>query len=344
MLAFLIAASLALLITEHEADWREGLPPEHRERIEAMLSGDEDPFQADLAAWRFGDEDERAAFEAVDAAAGEAHRIEFARRQSERGLPDGATTMGCPPVTLMAVGAARHAASLGQNADELMRHAARMDVTYEQWRSDYANIDGLADGQGQSWSRYRDLSQATDDPLLRELFERVARDQFTRITSGQHAQQAFPDDPDLHEALARRIFLEVCRVDFDNTAWLKGIVEERGWFTNSADGENAPEAAWLIAQHADHDTNFQRHVLDLLEPLANAGEVSGQNYAYLSDRIAMNLAVPQRFGTQGSCGEDGRWGPRPIADEDAVDELRARYGLEPLSDYVGRFNEMGVCG
>ena len=57
-------------------------------------------------------------------------------------------------------------------------------------------------------------------------------------------------------------------MDTDNTAWLKAVVQEHGWPGRSLVGEDAANAAWLLIQHADHDLEFQRTCLDLLEQAA----------------------------------------------------------------------------
>lgn len=115
--------------------------------------------------------------------------------------------------------------------------------------------------------------------------------------------------------------------------WLKAAVAQHGWPTKSAYGEPPAFQAWLLAQHADHDPLLQLEVLRLMEPLAERGEASKSNYAFLHDRIMLKLAGKQRYGTQVHC-VDGKRRPRPLEDEAALDGLRAEAGLESEADYL----------
>jgi hypothetical protein len=62
-------------------------------------------------------------------------------------------------------------------------------------------------------------------------------------------------------------------------------------------------ALWGIAQHADHDTDFQKQTLKLIEEHKGKDwktNEKNQNSAheYLSDRIAVNEGKEQQHGTQ----------------------------------------------
>ncbi|KAK0351541.1 hypothetical protein LTR94_024562, partial [Friedmanniomyces endolithicus] len=78
-----------------------------------------------------------------------------------------------------------------------------------------------------------------------------------------------------------------------------------------ADQARASNAAWLMAQHADRDPQFQA----MMEPLVKSGEVSLANYAYLFDRIAVGADRPQRYGTQGRCTGPELWEPNTLENE-----------------------------
>src|SRR3989338_703283 len=54
-------------------------------------------------------------------------------------------------------------------------------------------------------------------------------------------------------------------VDMKNTEKLKKIINKYGWPGKSLVGEKAADAAWLIAQHADHDVKFQEKCLCLIK-------------------------------------------------------------------------------
>jgi hypothetical protein len=122
----------------------------------------------------------------------------------------------------------------------------------------------------------------------------------------------------------------------DNVEWLKQVIADRGWPGRSLVGPDGADAAWLIAQHADHDLNFQQECLRLLEQAAAAGEVSQSNVAYLTDRVMLAETGRQRYGTQFGYGEEGPE-PLPLEEPDRIDELRASAGLIPLAEYRKAF-------
>jgi DNA-directed RNA polymerase subunit RPC12/RpoP len=131
---------------------------------------------------------------------------------------------------------------------------------------------------------------------------------------------------------------QVMELDADNTAWLKAVVETVGWPGVSLVGEEGARAAWLLAQHADRDQQFQRRCAELVKRAVRDGEASPADLAYLTDRVLVNSCRPQLYGTQ-LTARDGRFLPQRLEDPDSVDERRASVGLEPLEEYVRRATE-----
>jgi hypothetical protein len=122
-------------------------------------------------------------------------------------------------------------------------------------------------------------------------------------------------------------------VDADNLAWLKKVVAEVGWPCRSMVGEDGAHAAWLLAQHADRDPEFQRRCLDLITEAAEHGEASRAELAYLTDRVLLAEGQPQEYGTQ-MIGQEEGWVPRRLRDPEHVDKRRAAMSLGPLADYI----------
>lgn len=120
-------------------------------------------------------------------------------------------------------------------------------------------------------------------------------------------------------------------VDQANTARMKEIVAEIGWPTISKVGEDGSEAAWLLVQHADHDTAFQQNCLELMK--AAVGDIDKGDIAYLEDRILVGSGKPQLYGTQFD-GEKNNLVPRPIQDPKNVDKRRAEMGLGTLEEGI----------
>jgi hypothetical protein len=114
---------------------------------------------------------------------------------------------------------------------------------------------------------------------------------------------------------------------------LQRIVERHGWPGVQHVGIFGAQAAWLIAQHADLEPDFQSRCLELLRQAVATGDAQPQHLAYLEDRVRVNRDRPQLYGTQCRL-VDGALQPAPIEDESNVDARRAALGLGPLADYL----------
>jgi hypothetical protein len=131
----------------------------------------------------------------------------------------------------------------------------------------------------------------------------------------------------------------MARTDSVNTAWLKTYVARWGWPTAAQIGREAVEAAFLIVQHAVHDTAFMRAMLPAIEQARQRGDLDGGAVAMLTDRIEVKAGHAQIYGTQLSL-KSGRWVLDPIADSAAVDARRKSMGLPPLAEYLRLVDSM----
>ena len=125
----------------------------------------------------------------------------------------------------------------------------------------------------------------------------------------------------------------MARTDSANTAWLKAYVARWGWPTAEQVGRESVGVAFLIVQHAVHDTSFMRAMLPAIEQAYRRGDVDGGAVALLTDRLEVKAGRPQIYGTQLSL-KDGRWVLDPIADSATVDNRRRQMGLPPLAEYL----------
>ena len=169
----------------------------------------------------------------------------------------------------------------------------------------------------------RATAQAED---VREgLLQRVGRDQALRdtLTSAMRASGGGVDT-----ALARRVMSQ----DSTHTLWLRQVLPASGWFRATDVRADGMAAAFLLLQHAT-DTTLQVAALPALKAGVARGEVLGQDYALLADRIASHRGEAQSYGTQAEL-RDGRVIFLPIKDSGAVDVRRAELGLPPLATYA----------
>jgi hypothetical protein len=191
----------------------------------------------------------------------------------------------------------------------------------------------------------RDQRRKASDPVLAELYRRVALDQFARlhlIAAASRTGWAEGLSPGATSyAFIVASSRDYCGVDESNTAWLEKQIDARGWFKATVYGPQAAGAAFLLAQHADLDKPFQKKALALMEPLLKTKDVRPQDYALLFDRVAVGEGRPQRYGSQGGCVGHGEWREKPVEDAATLDQTRASVGLEPMAAYRARFT--AVC-
>jgi hypothetical protein len=165
---------------------------------------------------------------------------------------------------------------------------------------------------------------ATNPSLRKELLDRVEKDQAVR-TELIKAGVSTPD-----KALLERMKA----IDEQNTKRIKEIVIQIGWPSTKLVGVDGANAAFLLVQHSDLKT--QKEMLPLLKKAFQDGDVSGQNYALLLDRVLVGEGKPQLYGTQALPFE--QWTEQepklaPIEDEKNVDERRQKVGLPSLDEY-----------
>lgn len=174
--------------------------------------------------------------------------------------------------------------------------------------------------------------------LTRELLRMGERDQEVRGQVVEHLRKN--QTTEIPSQLRR----QMSRVDRDNLIRLKRIVGQHGWPAVTVVGQAAAQAAWLVAQHADSDPEFQAQVLELMSPLVPEGEVAATNFALLTDRVLVGRGEPQRYGTQYKTVEiDGvvHFGPStPIVDPDGLEQRRSALNLSSHVEYVLQLREM----
>ena len=124
-------------------------------------------------------------------------------------------------------------------------------------------------------------------------------------------------------------------VDARNRDRLKEIFSEYGFPSRKLIGKDAMRGIFLMIQHSDGDTEWQKSQLGNIKEAVENGDLDGQSYAYLYDRIMVNNGGKQRYGTQFS-------NVYPIKNivelahvEDAenLDTRRREIGMMPIAMY-----------
>ncbi|GAA0398533.1 hypothetical protein GCM10009093_26370 [Brevundimonas terrae] len=111
-----------------------------------------------------------------------------------------------------------------------------------------------------------------------------------------------------------------------------------GWYLHSRYGVEVATTAFLVVQHSNLET--WRRFVPVLEPLVAAGEVDGQSYGLMYDRLALAEKRPQRYGSQLAC-QNGEWVVLNLEAPEAVDDRRREMGFtESHADYVAGFKSM----
>ena len=224
-------------------------------------------------------------------------------------------------ILLLAFASSSPAQACRQNYPKLDSKLASLDLSINTMNDDFAKLP--ADIRSKEWVKTK----------LQHMFE---VDQAVRNAVLDALQQNYPADE--LQCAKNEIVSRMASVDAQDTTDMKQILEIYGWLKISEFGSDADTRAWLIIQHADHDPEFQKSVLVILEKLWRVGETNPQNFAYLFDRVASSWndptkRVPQRYGTQGSCATAGDWEPLPIDDISNLDARRAEVKLPPFSEY-----------
>ncbi|MBK8567137.1 MAG: hypothetical protein IPN76_28380 [Saprospiraceae bacterium] len=124
-------------------------------------------------------------------------------------------------------------------------------------------------------------------------------------------------------------------VDEQNRNRLKKIITEYGFPTRSLVGNDAMRGIFIIIQHADRDKEWQKLQLTNIENAVKRGDMDGQNYAYLYDRIKMNSGEKQLYGTQFSKVDRANQTTELFDTEDMknLDKRRREIGMMPIAMY-----------
>ena len=246
-------------------------------------------------------------------------------------------------VALAVLSAALGGLTLGVSACSVEMSGPHAEPTRDAAAQEVPSADALFDAYLEQDRALAAAIEADGDLSVTEaLALRVERDQTARrlIIELLETPGAGPDDAALTWF---RLMRHMNAIDRNNTRWLKARLGERVWFTISEYGEEADNNAFLIVQHATHDPDFMREVHTRFEALRADGEIAPDNYALLTDRLAVMDDEPQPYGSQFECKDGEQRLQTPLADTEAVvDARRAEAGLPPLAQYRAALPDCGA--
>jgi hypothetical protein len=126
---------------------------------------------------------------------------------------------------------------------------------------------------------------------------------------------------------------------------LEAIVQRYGYGIRQVGKEGAFEF-WFLVQHADAHPDFQRTVLRLMKAEVATQNAAARDYAYLTDRVALNAGQLQEYGTQITFSGPGlgKAVPRSLRDPHNVNTRRAAIGMEPLEEYLKQSDQARETG
>ncbi len=126
-----------------------------------------------------------------------------------------------------------------------------------------------------------------------------------------------------------------------NQKRVKEIFDHHGFIGYDLAGKTGSDNFWLIVQHSDHDSEFQKKVLEQMLMEVENNNANPKNYALLTDRVKLNSGLSQVYGTQ----VDYNWTvcqafPKNLADSTNVNQRRKKIGLEPLEEYLNEMSKL----
>ena len=126
-------------------------------------------------------------------------------------------------------------------------------------------------------------------------------------------------------------------VDSVNLIIISKILDERGWLGPKVIGGSGNMTLFLVIQHSDSATQVK--YLPMMRDAVKNRNATGSQLALLEDRVALKQGKKQIYGSQiGFDKETEKYIVQNLEDPDNVDKRRAEVGLQPLADYVKRWD------
>ena len=125
--------------------------------------------------------------------------------------------------------------------------------------------------------------------------------------------------------------IKYAKEDHRNQELIISIIEKCGMPTLNEVNQEQMNAIWLGLQHTEN--KYRIKYFPLIEKAVKNGDLSKEQYALMKDRILMDEGKPQIFGSQIKNGK-----LYDLEEPETVNERRQEMGLEPIEDYLKRFD------
>jgi hypothetical protein len=125
--------------------------------------------------------------------------------------------------------------------------------------------------------------------------------------------------------------IKYAKEDHRNQELIISIIEKCGMPTLNEVNQQQMNAIWLGLQHTEN--KYRMKYFPLIEKAVKNGDLSKEQYALMKDRILMDEGKPQIFGSQIKNGK-----LYDLEAPETVNERRQEMGLEPIEDYLKRFD------
>jgi len=138
------------------------------------------------------------------------------------------------------------------------------------------------------------------------------------------------------EVITQDEYISMLRAAEENAKYLTELIAEVGWIASDRFGEEAARSAFFIVFQSDNLPLILAAV-PRLEADVRAGRLDAEMYAELFDRLRMNLAEKQRYGTRVLQNPEGEWVIAFLEDPAHVDDFRRELGLGPVQEVADAF-------
>lgn len=125
--------------------------------------------------------------------------------------------------------------------------------------------------------------------------------------------------------------IKYAKEDHRNQELIISIIEKCGMPTLNEVNQEQMDAIWLVLQHTE--SKYRIKYFPLIEKAVKNGDLSKMQYALMKDRILMDEGKPQIFGSQIKNGK-----LYDLEEPETVNKRRQEMGLEPIKDYLKRFD------